>query len=436
MAAMHLTTASRFLRAVFLAALLLLGGTASGMDLSSCYDDAPPPEDPIRCLLWRLVGYMRPIGADVSLRGTGRVVLGPGLYAQAEVRTEAVNSPWPEAIEIRFFRGEVTGGVSEEIRDRGLDGLKMEDVQDAYLRYSTPERPANLLSNLDPDLVGPINQDYRKRVQQMLEVLERRPTVHSPLAWREIRPGLETARVTAYRYIRLGENTLTLLRIDPARLRIVPFSRMEFEDRTLLNIEAWADRVPEAAALFNAGQYYPDYRYMGLLEKDGVSYGTDLHPTWRALFVSSPRNQASGQPPAAILDLERVRFDPRNNPYRYACQSFMLLDEDGRPRVRRSDRLASRTILAQDKLGRILVVMVQGAGTLYELALLLRQSDLSISQAMCLDGGFESQMFLRLDPGPRALYGGWVVNERRQFQSSTLKVALPAVMAVLPVSRP
>jgi uncharacterized protein YigE (DUF2233 family) len=46
------------------------------------------------------------------------------------------------------------------------------------------------------------------------------------------------------------------------------YSRLE--ERKPLTIVEWQEKVG-ALAVFNAGQYYPDYSYMGLLVSDGAA---------------------------------------------------------------------------------------------------------------------------------------------------------------------
>jgi uncharacterized protein YigE (DUF2233 family) len=227
---------------------------------------------------------------------------------------------------------------------------------------------------------------------------------------------------------------MVLVRLDPERFGLVPYSYRELRDKKPLNIEQWANVLPEAAVLFNSGLYYPDYGYMGWFVKNGARYGSGRHLTWQGLLLSGRRGGESSQfPEALIVDLKTGTYNPENSRYRYALQSFMLIDDQGKPRVRQSDRLASRTVLVQDSWGRFVVVFVPGACTLYELALLLKHSDLDIARAMSLDGGFESQLFIREGKTRRSWYGRWVVNEHRQYHNPNLKLPLPAVVSIIPL---
>ena len=52
---------------------------------------------------------------------------------------------------------------------------------------------------------------------------------------------------------------------------------------------------------------------------------------------------------------------------------------------------------------------------------------------MSLDGGVESQIFIRHNPVDIAEYGQWVINETRQYHNIGLKLPLPSVLAVVPI---
>jgi len=392
-------------------------------------------EDQIRCALWELVGFTRPQSSTGSERGTGPVILGAGRWAQGEVAVEFLATSWPDRIKISFFEGQGKDSrITEKVIDQGLNGLSPRDAQDSFLRFVSPQESTDLLNTAEPNLLEMVNREYLAKVLELLAALKGRESLHPPVTWQEIAPGLELAKLKLFRFIRLGENEIIVVRIDPDRFHLIPYSFQEIHEARPLSIEEWAGVLPQSGLLVNAGFFYPDYRHLGLLLKKGHRWGSSWHSTWKGLFLSGGPRGNREQPSALILDLEKEPFDPENTVYPYALQSFMLLDRDGRPRVKQTDSLASRTAVAQDFEGRILFIFVPGACTLYELALLLRTSDLGIKQAMCLDGGFEAQLFVRTEPEVLALYGSWVVNENRRYHNLKLKLPLPAVIAAVPAA--
>ncbi len=424
----------KILTVLAVAALFSLPVPVFSGDMTWCEDNGLEGEQQLKCLLWNLVSFTRPLDeTGLAARTSGPVALGPALWAEFFCYNNSLDSPWPEQIRIKFSQ-HTDGGVSvlEEISDQNLDGLKPDQGGDVYLRFQDSPQPVNLLRGLDANLYQPVNADYLSRLKEILAALESRLVVHSPLVWKDLKSGLQIAVVKAFRFIRIGQNEITILRLDPALFQIVPFSDREKNTATPMNIEGWAQQLPEATAVLNAGQYYPDRLHMGLFQKKGNNWGTTIHPNWKALLLSGGPADDPIYPPSFILDMEKNPDDTAPGRYDYIVQSFMLLDEDGRPRVRQTDRLASRTVIAQDHAGRLLVVAVSGACTLYELALWLKEAELDIRRAMCLDGGFESQLFVRTGSEDLVHYGSWVVNERRQFHSENLKLPLPAVLAVMP----
>jgi hypothetical protein len=126
-----------------------------------------------------------------------------------------------------------------------------------------------------------------------------------------------------------------------------------------------------------------------------------------------------------VIDLRYTAFDPAANPYRQVAQSLMLLDRFGHIRVRRSPVVSHRTAVAQDKAGRILVIITEGGYTLWEFAGFLSRAGLDLREVMSMDGGSESQLDLKLDGFSYRQYGEPTGSpEILRWPSTSLPVAL------------
>ena len=158
-----------------------------------------------------------------------------------------------------------------------------------------------------------------------------------------------------------------------------------------------------ALAVVNAGQYLPDRSYLGLLISNGQKRGR-LASKPEALFVAEPDDPAL--PKARVLDLRYTAFDPQASPYRQVAQSLMLLDRFGHIRVRRSPRVAHRTAVAEDKAGRIALIITEGGHTLWEFAYFLAGTELNLREVMCMDGGPQAQFDLTVDGFNYEQHGG------------------------------
>jgi uncharacterized protein YigE (DUF2233 family) len=242
--------------------------------------------------------------------------------------------------------------------------------------------------------------------------------------WRALRAGAEFTTLRGEPWCRSGSAELGVLRVDAGR---VPMRVRHFTAEPAgrpLDILEW-QRNTGALAVFNAGQYYPDLRYMGLLASGGTVISRAPHPTFQAAFVAGPRGPRR---PARVLDLARERLDPDTLGWAEVAQSYMLFDRTGRVRVRRSDQVANRTAVAEDKEGRIVVVVSEGGYTLYEFARLLQSLPLGLAQAMAMDGGREAELVVNSGGFHYASFGHWP--RAGEGVAPVPPVTLPAVVTV------
>lgn len=245
--------------------------------------------------------------------------------------------------------------------------------------------------------------------------------------WRTLRPGAEFTTFRGDVWCKSGPGEVIAIRLDPARvrLRVRHFSLMP-EGRPL-NIVEWQRRTG-ALAVFNAGQFYEDYSYMGLLVCDGRVVSRTLHPGYKAALVAAPDSGAST---ARVLDLTREPLDPEHPGWREVAQSFMLFDRTGAVRIRKSDRIANRTVVAEDRRGRLLVITSEGGYTLSDFAELLKATPLELSHAMCMDGGYEAELCVIADKFRYASFGHWQQDKDAAAESPGATTVLPAVVTVM-----
>ncbi len=245
--------------------------------------------------------------------------------------------------------------------------------------------------------------------------------------WREAAPGLEFALMDGGHWCRRGSANVAVLRLDPARVTLRVCHCLQREDPRPLDIVGW-QRATGAVAVFNAGQYYPDLSYMGLLVSGGKTLSGRLHPTFQAALVAEREPRGGG---VRVLDLQRHPLDPAAPGWREVAQSFMLIDESGVIRVRKSDKVANRTVVAEDRHGHLLVVVSEGGYTLWDFADMLKRLPLEVDHAMSMDGGDEAQLVLRTPDLRYASFGRWE-RDGDEAAAATASTPLPAVIEVQP----
>jgi len=240
--------------------------------------------------------------------------------------------------------------------------------------------------------------------------------------WTEVVPGVSFARVEARRYCRSGSPGVGVVRMDPARCRIEPHHEREYsKEATILE---WQDRL-HTPVILNAGLYDVNRRHLGTLRRRGKDLGGNRHESWKGVLVTDPRE--SGLPSVSLLDLSLPEDVELEAKYGTAVQSMMLFDPQGNIRVRQSERIARRSAVAMDEAGRIVILVTEGAYTLWETGALLRESGWRLVKALALDGGNEASLVVNAN-GVR--YRSFE-NDRSGSDPSTL-VTLPSVLTLRP----
>ena len=236
---------------------------------------------------------------------------------------------------------------------------------------------------------------------------------------RELRPGVEFTLIGGEPWCRLGSSSVAVLRVDPRRTRLRARSYARLAPPRMLTVLEWRE-LTHATAVFNAGQYYPDFSYMGVLVCGGDTVSARPHPGFQAALVADSAR-------AHVLDLARTPLSapPR---WREVAQSFMLFDRTGGARVRRTPKIANRTVVGEDERGWIVICVSEGAYTLADFAEMLRRAPLRLTQAMSMDGGLESELVVAT-PGFRyASFGDWPAD--REPSAPGAIVPLPAVITL------
>jgi len=203
--------------------------------------------------------------------------------------------------------------------------------------------------------------------------------------WELLHPGLERRLINLFDGSGGRVEFLYILRLDPREYRLeVAYSP---SSRSLATWQAGSGAlVVVNAGYFRVenGTYLPD----GLIVVDGKAIG-EGYGDYAGMLAVTRRG-------AEIRWLAQKPYDP-HEALLAAVQSFPLLvkpggvlgfpDED--------NRRARRTVVAQDRQGRILFILAPlGTFTLHQLSVTLTGSDLDLDVALNLDGGPSTGLLL------------------------------------------
>jgi uncharacterized protein YigE (DUF2233 family) len=212
--------------------------------------------------------------------------------------------------------------------------------------------------------------------------------------WQSLGNGVELRRMK----VELNgiTNRLWLARVDPARVRF----RVLYDRENPRQVAEWLSSAKSLLAV-NAGYFTEDYHATGMIISDGARSGQSYTGFGGMFAVQGDRVQ--------VRWLVAKPYSPSEQ-LRQAVQAFpMLVHSGGKEGISEDDgQLARRTVVGQDRRGRIVFVVSPDAFfTLKNLAAFLAASDLELDTALNLDGGPSSGLVLA---GPSGLTGvdSWI----------------------------
>jgi hypothetical protein len=198
--------------------------------------------------------------------------------------------------------------------------------------------------------------------------------------WSLVQPGLERRVIQVYDDQGQPVEAVHIWRIDQNQFRLdVDFSE------TPRSLEDWQEQT-NASLVVNGGYFSvedEDYSPDGLTVLNGRAYGESFEDFGGMLAILGGRTE--------LRWLVEKPYDP-DEQLQAALQSFPILVRPGGQLgfgpEREDQASARRTVIAQDREGRILfIVTPQGYFTLHRLSSYLTESDLNLDIAINLDGG-------------------------------------------------
>lgn len=258
---------------------------------------------------------------------------------------------------------------------------------------------------------------------------------HSPISWEEIQEGLKFARVDVYRDKELVDR-IAVAKLSPQSNRVRIFTNFESRKPSQYStVEQW-QRETGASVVFNSAQYqdHPNYGApIAPLLVDGATKGPIFNRHVNGMLVAEPTDRSL--PLVDLLDFDYDKFDLRTSSYTQGVQHWpILLDKQGKIKVKPTNWQANRTVVAKDKDKNILVFVTEGGFfTLYNFGRFLKESPLNIETAMNMDGGYESSMCIRTSKLRYTTYGQFeTYGPARDVSVPGYKIGIPTAIGIFP----
>ncbi len=181
-----------------------------------------------------------------------------------------------------------------------------------------------------------------------------------------------------------NEDTVTIVRLDPQHIHL----SIGYQPNQPMGLRDWMQQE-QAKVIINGGYFDQQNNATALLVSNGQVSGSSYNGFGGMLSVDSNGT-------ISLRSLRNQPYDPNTEQLQQATQSSPMLMIDGQ-RTQFSANAASqrRTVVATDTKGRLLFIISPGeAFTLDELADLLVSSDLSLKNALNLDGGASTGLYM------------------------------------------
>lgn len=213
------------------------------------------------------------------------------------------------------------------------------------------------------------------------------PTAQQLNVWQQVRTGVEL-RYEHWKSPGPDEDTVVILRFNLNSVHI----KVGYQPSQPMGLSDWLQQEHAFAAI-NGGYFDNQHKATALIITNGQSYGTSYTGFGGMLSVDA---QGSVQ----LRSLRQQPYDSNTEQLQQATQSSPMLMIDGKRTQFNADAAnQARSVVAMDKQGRLLFIVVpntngNGGFALDELADLLASSDLSLQNALNLDGGASTGLYM------------------------------------------
>ena len=266
----------------------------------------------------------------------------------------------------------------------------------------------------------------------MAEMRSPAPTAAARL-WKALCPGMEYARFDACSKSAYDDSKITILRIEPANVKLRLLSASDLGLLQPLRGEEWAEKY-DLAIVINAGMFATDWRtHLGYMKTGtGPINNPNARSDYRSVLAFDP--QRAGEAPATMLDLDATSIPSLVERYGDVVQNLRMIRRPGVVVWSHSDRKWSEAAVGMDRSGRLLFVFCRSPYTMYELSRCLLGLPIDMVTLQHLEGGGEATLVIRtpalreievgsFETGVNDTASGVYVNSRQQYR-------LPNVLGV------
>jgi hypothetical protein len=212
--------------------------------------------------------------------------------------------------------------------------------------------------------------------------------------WRELEPGLFLGTFPAAQepLSSDGGGAIRVLRVHPERFELRLLNASGSPDGRSLTARAWVEQYGLVAAI-NASMYQADHRTsVSLMRSSTHVNNAHLSKDMTVLAFGPKRPDLA---PVALIDRECDDWERLLADYETAVQSIRMVSCRGRNVWAPQPKRWSTAAIGIDRAGRPLLIHVRSPYSVHDLISILTALPLDLARAMYVEGGAESQLYVR-----------------------------------------
>jgi uncharacterized protein YigE (DUF2233 family) len=248
--------------------------------------------------------------------------------------------------------------------------------------------------------------------------------------WRELEPGLELAAFPASQPALVGDATIRVLRIDPARFALRLLNASASGAGNLRTARGWAQEHALVAAI-NASMYQTDYLSSVSLMINRAHVNNPRVSKDNAVLAFDRKD--TEVPRIQIIDRKCQDFEGLREHYQVLVQSIRMISCHGSNVWSPQDQKWSIAAIGMDAAGHVLFIHSRSPYSVHDLIDMLLALPIGLRSAMYVEGGPEAQLYVNAGGEELEFYGSL---ETGLFDADANPRAWPIPNAIGVVRRP
>lgn len=223
------------------------------------------------------------------------------------------------------------------------------------------------------------------------------------ISWEKLEVGLELTEYIAPQKSILGDNTITILKINPVYFDFNLFSAKQRGEQTK-TAKSWAEEK-EQIAVINAGMYRMDHATnLGYMKNyDFVNNQSENKDNTIVAFNRKDDNVPAFQ----IIDKTCQDWNVLKNKYNSFSQSIRMVDCNQKNKWSQQNKKWSMVAIGKDKEGNALFIISRSPYTVHDFINIVLKAPLNLYNLMYLEGGPEASFYLSHPNKKLSIFGSY-----------------------------